>query len=223
MARDCPDRQRGASWRNDGRPAGRINGGDAVDREMEVCTCLCPMPLRPSPSSFFFFKKSLCANFYYSNLCKNLEEALDLQPESKLALVAARIKMERMPSPGNVDQLAALLPGDPVTTTPTTESLEDLVLRRLGPGNETAAGMTIMGTVIVTVTATAKTATAKVTVHLDQQLLPPGNSSIRLLEPRVGILDMLGMVVTLLLLVWVRRPDFPRLVPDWQLLPASLE
>lgn len=38
MARDCPDRQRGANWRNDagGRPAGRIGGGDAVDREMEV-------------------------------------------------------------------------------------------------------------------------------------------------------------------------------------------
>ncbi|KAK0652029.1 hypothetical protein B0T16DRAFT_405231 [Cercophora newfieldiana] len=40
MARDCPDRQRGASWRNDGpmgaRPvAGRIGGGDAVDREYE--------------------------------------------------------------------------------------------------------------------------------------------------------------------------------------------
>lgn len=41
MARDCPDRQRGASWRNDGpaaaRPAGRIGGGgDVVDREYEV-------------------------------------------------------------------------------------------------------------------------------------------------------------------------------------------
>jgi splicing factor 1 len=40
MARDCPDRQRGANWRNDAgagaRPAGRIGGGDAVDREMEV-------------------------------------------------------------------------------------------------------------------------------------------------------------------------------------------
>ena len=38
MARDCPDRQRGASWRNDGpmpsRPA--IGGGDAVDREYEA-------------------------------------------------------------------------------------------------------------------------------------------------------------------------------------------
>lgn len=46
MARDCPDRQRGADWRNGppggaaapGRPAaGRIGGGDAVDREYEVC------------------------------------------------------------------------------------------------------------------------------------------------------------------------------------------
>jgi splicing factor 1 len=40
MARDCPDRQKGASWRNDGPPnrppAGRIGGGDAVDREYEV-------------------------------------------------------------------------------------------------------------------------------------------------------------------------------------------
>ncbi|KAK6951689.1 Branchpoint-bridging protein [Daldinia eschscholtzii] len=37
MARDCPDRQKGASWRNDGPPrtAGRIGGGDAVDREYE--------------------------------------------------------------------------------------------------------------------------------------------------------------------------------------------
>ena len=43
MARDCPDRQRGADWRNGpqgampSRPAaGRIGGGDAVDREYEV-------------------------------------------------------------------------------------------------------------------------------------------------------------------------------------------
>lgn len=39
MARDCPDRQRGASWRNDGpgagRPAGRIGGGETVDKEYE--------------------------------------------------------------------------------------------------------------------------------------------------------------------------------------------
>lgn len=49
MARDCPDRQRGADWRN-GPPsaaptAGRIGGGDAVDREYEVSL------VTPSPFS----------------------------------------------------------------------------------------------------------------------------------------------------------------------------
>lgn len=43
MARDCPDRQRGASWRNDGpRPAGRVGGGDGIDREYEVSFILFP-------------------------------------------------------------------------------------------------------------------------------------------------------------------------------------
>ena len=43
MMRDCPDRQRGTNWRDTpgtvpGRPpVGRIGGGDAVDREYEVC------------------------------------------------------------------------------------------------------------------------------------------------------------------------------------------
>lgn len=41
MARDCPDRQRGSDWRNNGGDAGgrgprAIGTGDAVDREMEV-------------------------------------------------------------------------------------------------------------------------------------------------------------------------------------------
>ena len=42
MARDCPDRQRGSDWRNNGGyggrggPRGAIGTGDAVDREMEV-------------------------------------------------------------------------------------------------------------------------------------------------------------------------------------------
>jgi splicing factor 1 len=42
MARDCPDRQRGSDMRNNisggfNGPQRRIGGGDAVDREMEVC------------------------------------------------------------------------------------------------------------------------------------------------------------------------------------------
>jgi len=42
MAKDCPDRQKGTNWRNDANgsgpnpTAGRIGGGDAVDREYEV-------------------------------------------------------------------------------------------------------------------------------------------------------------------------------------------
>lgn len=41
MARDCPDRQRGSDWRNNGGYGGRdapraVGTGDAVDREMEV-------------------------------------------------------------------------------------------------------------------------------------------------------------------------------------------
>lgn len=56
MARDCPDRQRGADWRNGpqagavpGRPAaGRIGGGDAVDREYEVSHTQIQYHLHPS-------------------------------------------------------------------------------------------------------------------------------------------------------------------------------
>ena len=58
MARDCPDRQRGANWRNDapgglpGRaPAGRIGGGDAVDREYEVSLLTI---LFKTPTDIFF-------------------------------------------------------------------------------------------------------------------------------------------------------------------------
>jgi hypothetical protein len=41
MARDCPDRQRGSDWRNNGGYGGgrgprAVGTGDAVDREMEV-------------------------------------------------------------------------------------------------------------------------------------------------------------------------------------------
>lgn len=49
MARDCPDRQRGSDWRNNGDFNGgrrTIGGGDAVDREMEV---------RSLTSRIFFF------------------------------------------------------------------------------------------------------------------------------------------------------------------------
>lgn len=46
MARDCPDRQRGASWRNDGpaRATGRA-GGDDVDRVYQVSDFEFTVPL----------------------------------------------------------------------------------------------------------------------------------------------------------------------------------
>lgn len=49
MARDCTDRARGTDARNEipggpGAPQRRIGGGDAVDREYEVCLA------RPSAS-----------------------------------------------------------------------------------------------------------------------------------------------------------------------------
>ena len=55
MARDCPDRQRGTDWRNNGGYGGAggrraIGGGDAVDREMEVSTNL---PLRVDQSNIY--------------------------------------------------------------------------------------------------------------------------------------------------------------------------
>ena len=113
MARDCPDRQRGASWRNDGpgapRTAGRIGssgGGDAVDREYEVCF----LPFRLS------LKSSLLT--CTSNSCKNSAVPVLLLLVSKLALalsamvvLAVAAAAAAMPSPGNADLLAALLPG----------------------------------------------------------------------------------------------------------------
>lgn len=89
MARDCPDRQRGSDWRNSGPGgAGRgqraIEGGDAVDREMEVS----------NPFLIFKEKKKTYTNFISSNLCKNFLVAHHLQPtvknheESKVDLTA---------------------------------------------------------------------------------------------------------------------------------------
>jgi hypothetical protein len=116
----------------------------------------------------------------------------------------------------------------------TMENLGDLAHHLLGLGAGIGAGMistateTEIAIVIVTVTAvTERMVTAMATGHLDPRLLPPGNSrsssSILLLEHRADILVMLPMAATLLLLAWARLRDFPKLVLDWQLLPAWLE
>lgn len=64
MARDCPDRQRGTDWRNNGY-GGRggqraIGGGDAVDREMEVCS-----------SRLIYLRKEPYSDLFFSNSCKS--------------------------------------------------------------------------------------------------------------------------------------------------------
>ena len=116
MARDCPDRQRGADWRNGapggaapGRPAaGRIGGGDAVDREYEVRPPLRKQPLQGT-------------NIICSNSCKNYRVAhptvMHLNA-SKPALADMRMdaatKVTGISNHGSVDLRAQLLHGNSV-------------------------------------------------------------------------------------------------------------
>lgn len=107
MARDCPDRQRGANWRN-GPPApggGKVGSGDAVDREMEVSARLRGI----QTFSNYFTNKRL------SNLCKNSEAALLPLLESKLVLV--RKATATALSHGIADQLENLPHGKLATKT----------------------------------------------------------------------------------------------------------
>lgn len=102
MARDCPDRQRGANWRNDapggapGRPAGRIGGGDAVDREYEV--------RQVSQFARFDAYKSC------SNLCKSFlvaVAALLAMEKRHNALKQVRVVM-RMVGPTDMEKATAI-------------------------------------------------------------------------------------------------------------------
>jgi hypothetical protein len=151
---------------------------------------------------------------------------------SKLVLTLALqlpIRMEQTSSLGNVAQPVALLPGDPEITIPMMEeSPEDLEPHHPGPGAvadmimETEIVTEIVTvTVIVTVIVTMAMVTAM--ALLDHRLLPLGNnsnSSTPLLEPTMGILDMLATVATLLLLAWAHLQVFPRPALDLQLLLA---
>ena len=105
MARDCPDRQKGTSWRNDGpRNAGRIGGGDAVDREYEVS----PQPI--------YVSLGPDTNIEYSNLCKNSAAVpMAPRPASKLdpVLTTTAIVMLNL---GSAVRLALPLRGGPGIT-----------------------------------------------------------------------------------------------------------
>lgn len=185
MARDCPDRQRGASWRNNdmgGRTAGRIGGGDAVDREMEV-----RIPGVPNMNQMLTL---------YSNSCKSLAEVLptDLLRASRPALAATETR-----SPGSVALLEDLRLGVLATMILTTREVHRL------PG-ETA----VVATRITRAAATAETATtAKVTADLP---VPPRHGNNRLPELRVGMLDILVTAAMEQLLEWALLLALPLLL-----------
>jgi hypothetical protein len=84
MARDCPDRQRGSDTRNNipggfGGPQRRIGGGDAVDREMEVCSLSVPVELKHFSDTLY---RASCRSFLAMLL------AMALQVASKLRQLA---------------------------------------------------------------------------------------------------------------------------------------
>jgi hypothetical protein len=179
MARDCPDRQRGASWRNNdagGRPAaGRIDSGDAVDREYEVRT----PPIR--------LKYKILTDF--SNSCKSLVEVLpDPLPASKPALAH---RVTEMRSPGNEVRLVDLHLGAAATRILTKEGL------RL-PGPENAVVATRSNQLVAEAIATM----VRRMVPVLQAQAPPLHGNNRLLEPRLVMPVILPMVPTVLLLEW---------------------
>lgn len=138
MARDCPDRQRGASWRNDGpRPAGRVGGGDGIDREYEVCKhWICHLAQTLT---------------HGSNSCKNSAVALVHLPVSRLVLAVAK---RPMPDLGRRDRLGVLHPGDLVVMTE-TRAMVPLAALLLGLAIVTVAMITRATATTVVVDAEA--------------------------------------------------------------------
>lgn len=158
MARDCPDRQRGASWRNDfnGGRHGRIGpggGGDAVDREMEVCL--------PSAVTHTFRSR---ADRLSSNSCKNSAETPMLQPGSRLRLVARTVETRGHGS-------AAPAADKPRGALATTTTMRGASARR-GLANA-AVVMTTKATTTATAMTTNAIETATTTVVMATAMAPP--------------------------------------------------
>lgn len=206
MARDCPDRQRGANWRNDAggaRPAGRIGGGDAVDREMEVRSH--PLP----PRNVIQLLTPL-----FSNSCKNLAAAPELPQRRSRPAQAATTTMETAKrSHGNEDLLVDPHPGDPATKTLMREATEEALLLL---GHVIAIAATIIATATVMAAKTTTMDNRTTALHLEERLRGTNrltrHRSTRLLE-WVGIPTMLLRTVPMALhLVWVRLLASPRRV-----------
>ena len=117
MARDCPDRQRGANWRNDtpsgppGRaPTGRIDGGDAVDREYEVCS----PSLSKYHSSLILSHSNSCKNCLVAHLLETAKRLSVSKPDRVAMTKAMANRMERVTvisNPGSADLLVPQLHG----------------------------------------------------------------------------------------------------------------
>ena len=242
MARDCPDRQRGASWRNDGpgapRTAGRIGstgGGDAVDREYEVCFSNFDFPL----------KNSLLT--YTSNSCKNSAVPALLLLVSKLVLVPSTMVPPVpavMPSHGNAGLLADLLPGVLATRIGITMALtallvvlpaDPLVAQLLGlvtvasadmmtaiAIEETATTVVIVGTTTILPEAHREVVAAAV-LPLGINLLPEPRLLRRSLWLRPILVLMVVIPAMVLLPVWALPRLLDCLLRLPELLPASLD
>lgn len=233
MARDCPDRQRGASWRNDGpdagRTAGRIGssgGGDAVDREYEVCS---------TPFRFFsFFASNILT--CTSNSCKNSVVPALLLPVLKLApALSAMVPAvaTAMLSPGNGDPLAALLPGVLATwivitkVVPVALLADPLVARLLGLVIVTSAGTMIATEETATMAAIAGMTTTAEAPRVVAAARPLGTSLLRALllprrSPRLRrILVLMVVILAMVLLpVWALPRLLGCLLRLLELLPA---
>lgn len=157
MARDCPDRQRGASWRNEGpRPAGRIGGGGEDDAEYEVSY---PPDTCESINRRATDVDNVTSNSWLSSAAEQRPPASrpDLAPTATAT-----------PNHGNVDLLVDLLLGALATTTATTTMVgvveaeaeeARVVLRR---GLETDASGTMTTKVVIATTGVVRTmATAR--------------------------------------------------------------
>lgn len=203
MARDCPERQKGANWRNnDGRPNGRPGGGDAVDREMEVCL---------SPAILHFCRSM--TDILNSNSCRNLAAAQRL-PRSKQALGPTTTEAA-MPSHGSADLQAVLPPGDRAITTLTIMvQVQALALAQRRHGPETA---TTVGETTRTVTTIMARTTTREGMVVALQLLRLGNN--KLPERKVDTVATPDMVVTVPHLEWELLLVFHRLGPRVSLLP----
>lgn len=172
MARDCPDRQRGANWRNDGpagaRPVGRIGGGDAVDREYEV-----------SCSAQAKGQTTVLIISLSSNSCKSLEEMVRLLLASKPApdhSTTPQVEVVTTPDPGSAARLVLPPRGAPGTTIAMTAlRLVLLVVQLRGRVIATAAATATVAATVTAATGMEETRTmvvvAAIPIHGEE--LPP--------------------------------------------------